>query len=460
MINLTFQFVQTVNRDGRVSIDEFIINDMIFVTPNALLGIKSNANRRKDVDMNIAMKVCDITNNRESFAGVYYPLESWITIRNKINTEQQLFLMSSPISERTLLLPSVEAMYYRPDIKLNRHLDLFLDNYPHIPSFYRAYRSDINETRVSVKSFHEWLPNINHDIRNHVFDFLRFQHNSKVLFLIPPTPPIFDLNIGLEYAETAFIIGEEFLGAVRTDNPLNQALEPICFFLPLSLNCFSTIEKARMGTERLMKMLNELNPDIIIIKIFDEVGKKLQNNEELKGLEYLMRSIIRYCKTNNKLSGILDSKEYGRILLYKGLNFVGVPLNRRSKSISQGGPKTGPPPKEEWKIVNPETRDEIPFSNYQNRFGGRRPLGGIDAQNEPLPYLGDLRNLYDRNRIQNLSKIEQIELSKISPLILLANDISELKQAIIEGNTRAIIGRFSRNVSNYAVKMRILLNED
>ncbi len=66
---------------------------------------------------------------------------------------------------------------------------------------------------------------------------------------------------------------------------------------------------------------------------------------------------------------------------------------------------------------------------------------------------------YNQGNIQNLTRMEQIEFSKLSPLVILSNDIAELKKAIIEKNVRAIISRFSRNASDYAIKVRTLLNE-
>ncbi len=160
------------------------------------------------------------------------------------------------------------------------------------------------------------------------------------------------------------------------------------------------------------------------------------------------------------MSGIIDTKEYGQILLYKGINFIGIPVNRHSEAISLGGSKSGPPPREEWKILDPETRDEIPISNYQNKVKQIRNREGFMGNRAPLPYLTGLRNIYNRDSIQNLSLTSQNEFAKLTPLITTSNDIAELKNAIIEGNVRNIIARFSRNPSNHATKVRILLNDE
>jgi len=119
---MSFQLVQTINRDGNVSLDEFDVKNKLFITPNALLGIRSNANSRIDVDMNVVMKLFKIAENLDSFSGVYFPLESWRASRTKMNVEQQMFLMGANFNEKILLLPTVEALYYGLDKKMEKQL--------------------------------------------------------------------------------------------------------------------------------------------------------------------------------------------------------------------------------------------------------------------------------------------------------------------------------------------------
>lgn len=456
---MSFQLVQTINRDGNVSLDEFDVKNKLFITPNALLGIRSNANSRIDVDMNVVMKLFKIAENLDSFSGVYFPLESWRAIRTKMNVEQQMFLMGANFNEKILLLPTVEALYYGLDKKMEKQLKLLIPNYPSIPDYYRGYRNFLGRNKSSAMAYCNWLPNINRNLRNYVFDFLRFQHNENVFFLIPPTPPIFDLERDLDYAERTFQIAQDFLAATFDDQESDE-IDPLCIFIPISIRSFKTTEATRKGTEKLKMILSNLNPDIVLVKIFDETLKKDQVKENLKGLEFFCRKIIEYCKRNKKMSGIIDTKEYGHILLYKGLNFVGIPVNRHSESISLGGSKSGPPPRNQWKVLDPETRDEIPFSNYQNKVRQIRNRGGFMGNRAPLPYLTGLRRIYNRDNIQNLSLTAQNEFAKLTPLITASKDITELKNAIIEGNVRNIIARFSRNPSNHATKVRILLNEE
>ncbi len=456
---MSFQLIQTISKDGRVSIDEFEINNKLFITPNAFLGIKSNANRRIDIDMNIVKKLFYTIENSDSFIGVYFPLESWLTIRRKLDSEQRILLMDDPINEKILLVPTIEALYYGPDNRMSKQLNLLNINYPSISDYYRKYRESLEGKKSSIQKYHKWLPNIDRNLRNYVFDFLRFQHNEKVLILIPPTPPIFNLENDLDYAEKTFQIGKAFLSATYDEEGHKGDLEPICLFIPLSINSFNTLEDSRRGTEKLERMLNNLNPDIVLIKIFDETLKHYNIKEKLKGLEYLCRTIIKYCKKNKRLSGIIDSKDYGRILLNKGINFVGIPVNRKSLAVSLGGSKSGPPPRNEWKLIDPETRDDIPFSNYQSKVESGHSKRGFSGYSKPLPHLRELMVYYNQDNIQNLTRMEQIEFSKLSPLVILSNDIAELKKAIIEKNVRTIISRFSRNASDYAIKVRTLLNE-
>jgi len=151
----------------------------------------------------------------------------------------------------------------------------------------------------------------------------------------------------------------------------------------------------------------------------------------------------------------MDAKDIGKILLFKGINFIGIPVNRRS-SLTQPGGRGGPPPPDEWPLIDPSTREEITFSNYKKKYCSR---SGTGSSSGSLPYLNDLNTLYNRRTLQTLGRIEQTEFAKLSPLILTANDIAELKEAIISGTSRGIIGRYGAGTSSYALKIRILLNE-
>lgn len=456
---MTFQFIQTVNRDGKVSIDEFEINGKLLLTPNAFLGIRSNANRRIDIDMNVVKKLMNTIENRDSIAGFYFPLEHWLNIRRKMDYKQRFLIMNEFINERIFLLPSVEALYYGPDNRMERQLNLLSQNYPSIRNYYKTYRTYLGAEKSNPKKYINWVHNLHRDLRNYVFDFLRFQHDENSLFLIPPTPPIFDLDQGLDIAERTFQIGKDFISATYEDNE-NSQLEPLSLFLPLSINTFNTYQKTIDGTEKLERLLNNLKPNIVLIKIFDESRNHRNIINKLKSLGYFCRAIRKYCKKNKTLSGFLDTIEFGRILLYSGINFVGIPVNNHSHAISLGGSKTGPPPRKEWKVIYPDTRDEIPFSNYQHKIRNIRNRRGFVQNQNPLPHLNELRRIYNEDNIQNLSRTEQIEFSKLLRLVLLSNDVKELKDAIIDMNVRNIIARFSRNPSNYAVKVRTLLNED
>ena len=155
----------------------------------------------------------------------------------------------------------------------------------------------------------------------------------------------------------------------------------------------------------------------------------------------------------------MDSKEIGHILLSRGLNFVGKPVDRRSYVGSSGGPKDGPPPREEWPILDPETRDEISFSNFRKKYTSRRGSNYSGNSSNSLPYLRDIQNRYNTASIRKTSQAEQTELGKLIQLNMISEDVAQLKDAIEDGSVRAIIGRYSHKPSHYAVKMRTLLNE-
>jgi len=455
---MSFQHIQTINRDGNVSIDEFSINGKCIMTPSVFLGVRSNYSKRIDIDMNVAIKSIGYTSNMNSFSGIYFPLESWRNIHRRLSVEQRSFLMGPPFDEKYLLLPSVELLYYGLNKKIRNHLELINRNYPNIVEYYNSYKTTLKGNRASTKSYHKWLPSLNTKLSDYIFDFLRFQYKQKCLFLIPPTPPIFDLNIGLNYAESVFQISKQFLSSVYVDEKNEfeeKEIEPISLFLPLSTLAFKKIGDVKIAIEKLKRMLNNLNPDIIILKFFDDSPYKPITKQNLKGIEYFSRCIVEYSKTNSKLSGVLDAKDIGKILLFKGINFIGTPINRRA-SLTRPGGRSGPPPSDEWPIIDPSTREEITFSNYKKKYCSKPATGGISAS---LPYLNDLNSLYDRKSILNLSKMEQTEFTKLSPLILTANDVAELKEAIISGTSRTIIGRFRAGTSSYALKIRILLNE-
>lgn len=455
---MTFQHVQMIKKDGNVSIDEFFINAKSLVTPSAFLGIRSNYSKRIDIDMNVAIKTIDYTSKADSFSGIYFPLESWRSIHRRLSVEQRLFLMGSPFEEKFLLLPSVELLYYGLTKKIRNHLDLIKRNYPNIEEYYNSYRTTLRGNRASVKSYQKWLPSLNTRLNDYVFDFLRFQYNQKTLFFIPPTPPIFDIDIGLNYAESVFQISKQFLSSIyveEKDEFEEKDIEPISLFLPLSTLAFKNIKDVKTAIEKLKRMLKNLNPDIILLKFFDDSAYNPINKQNLKGIEYFSRCIIEYCKSNKKLSGVLDAKDIGNILLFKGINFIGTPINRRA-SLTQPGGRGGPPPPDEWPLIDPSTREEITFSNLKKKYCSRSTTGGPSGS---LPYLNDLNIPYNRRTLLHLSKLEQIEFAKLSPLILTANDIAELKEAIISGTSRAIIGRFGAGTSSYALKIRILLNE-
>ena len=455
---MTFQHVQMITKDGNVSIDEFFINGKSLLTPSVFLGIRSNYSKRIDIDMNVAIKTMDYTSKTDSFSGIYFPLESWRSIHRRLTVEQRMFLMGPSFEERFLLLPSVELLYYGLIKKIKNHLDLIKSNYPNIEGYYNSYRDTLKGNRASTKSYHKWLPSLNAKLNDYVFDFLRFQYNQKTLFFIPPTPPIFDLNIGLNYAESVFQISKQFLSSIyveEKDEFEEKNIEPISLYLPLSTLAFKNIDTVKTAMDKLKRILKNLKPDIILLKFFDDSSYNSISKQNLKGIEYFSRCIIEYCKSNNKLSGVMDAKDIGKILLFKGINFIGTPINRRA-SLTQPGGRGGPPPPDEWPIVDPSIREEITFSNYKKKYCSR---SGTSSASGSLPYLNDLNSLYNRRTLLNLSKMEQTEFTKLSPLILTANDIAELKEAIISGTSRAIIGRYGAGTSSYALKIRILLNE-
>lgn len=455
---MSFQHVQVINKDGNVSIDEFFINGKTLVTPSAFLGIRSNYSKRIDVDMNVAIKIMDYSSKTDSFSGTYFPLESWRSIHRRLTVEQRLFLMGPSFEEKFLLLPSTELLYYGLTKKIQNHLELIKNNYPNIENYYKSYRTALKGNRASIKSFHQWLPSLDAKLTNYVFDFLRFQYKQKTLFFIPPTPPIFELNLGLDYAERVFQISKQFLNSIyveEKDEFEEKDIEPIALFLPLSTLAFKNINAVKTGMDKLNRLLDNLKPDIIILKFIDDSPYNPLGKQNLKGIEYFTKNIIEYCKNNKKLSGILDAKDIGKILMFKGINFIGTPVNRKSSLIQPGG-RGGPPPSDDWRLIDPSTREEITFSNYKKKYCSR---SGRSRTSGALPYLNDLDSLYNRQTVLNLSLTEQTEFTKLSPLILTANDIEELKKAIISGTSRGIIGRYGAGTSSYALKIRILLNE-
>ena len=458
LINMSFQHVQTINSDGNVTIDEFFINGKNLLTPNVFLGIKSNYSKRIDIDMNVAIKLIDNTSKINSFSGVYFPLESWNQIYRKLTPEQFSFLIGNPIDRKILLLPSVEFLYYGLDKKIKSHIDLINTNYPNILRYYSEYRRFLKGTKASIKSYHKWIPNIDKNLPNYVFDFLRLQHQVKTLFLVPPTPPIFDLSIGLEYAEKTFSIGRHFLSSISVTDKRNieyEDIEPISLFLPISITAFKNINTVKNAIAKLERIFTNFKPDIIILKFFDDSPYISINNQNLKGLEYFSRSIIKYCKENRKLSGVLDSRDLGRILLYKGINFIGLPVNKKTSVVPQGG-RLGPPPLENWSLVDPKTRDEITYSNFKKKYSS---TGGIRTTSISLPYLTDIQGIYNKKTISKLTPQELTEFSKLIPLILVGDDIAQLKDAVVSGTIRTIIGRFRGGTSKFANKIRFLLNE-
>ncbi len=460
---MSFQHIQTIEVDETATMEEFSIRGRTLITPSCFLGIKSNENRRIDIDINVAMRALEDSSSPESLGGIYFPLEYYERIRSKMTPEQRLFLQTPPVNQNFFLVPSVETLYSGIPPKMQNLLreDVFRRNYKGIINYfslYENYSRSHRGRRASQQSFTNWIRGATAGLRNQAWDFLRYQHNANALFLIPPTPPIFDFATGIDLAETVFGYAREFLDGIIVENSNPRNLEPIALFLPISIGIFKNIAEVQGSLDRITRLLNDIEPDIIVVKFFDETTYFSHVNDHIIGIRYFMDCISNYCRNNEKLSVIIDSRKIGKVLQFRGHHIHGYPVNRKSTMISQGGPITGPPPREEWPVIDPETRDEVPFDNLVQRVkaNNRGHQGNANA----LPYLGDISNRYNQYTIQHhLSQTEQTEFAKMEEITLLLNDVKQLREAIVNHDIRAIIGRFQRGTGLYASLIRLLLNE-
>ena len=391
--------------------------------PIGAIGIK-NANDLKE----LAIRERSREINLDHIGIVYWPCYLSKFIMSKVITDR---IVQNFLNDRLrFIVPEVEWLYYKNKALQERIQRLLRRN--NVESFYEWTFDKNSFNRVDNKTFTIFNNWITEKINNradpefrsfigYIFGVLNIQESYGSSILFPPVPLISDylgLEIGLEFwrwSNRIYIAGNsDYSGLTR----------PIGLVLTLGKKFFSQPNVSFNNClDKLEEELPQLKPELIHIRYLKDQDSNYTMSEA-SNFRLFIDVIVEYGRNNNKPTGVIDNSCFSRLALVKGTNIAGIRLDGKVQSPS-GGTNT---PLEKWKVWSQANQEMIAFEDFV-------------ANGRNIPHLpATSRIMHDSLTlpvsIPTLTKTKHLSIAEG-----LYRDVSEIRQAIIEGSLRTYENR-------------------
>ena len=410
--------IQTIAEDGRIAIEDFEVGNVpSLITPSIFAGVKTRTDLKALTDYEWIHQY----GVYDQIRGLYFPLEYFDYIRSKAQV-RELY----PLNNRFIgLIPSTE-MFYHDDPKFEKirskhYSNPILNKFYNNNEFKNKFRG--SSQRRNPIPFIDWLNSEKKDYIRLIAYTLDSQR-QYAHFLVPPAPPIFNSDISLDLCLEINELSRKY--EMVTD-------QPVACFLNFRSDSFQNISESRVIREKIGLFLKLKNPEVVIIKVFDE--DQLILNERRRGLVIILREIINFCKENNKLFMVIDSVYVGYLALFIGSAIQGIPLNHYTSVLSPRGGNKQTRNEDNWKIWHRIQKKFIKWADFKE----------FVENNNAIPYSANLNNHFTPNDINNLKRDKLWNFRRLIFAESFNSDCSELHQAIRFGTTKTIEGRLSRS---------------
>jgi len=368
------------------------------------LGIRSNYSASVDVDMNVALTAHKHSTNMLLAKFIYYPLENYPEIQSKqVKRRNEKNFIESPAIHGRFLLPHTYLMWVKQSNytkKINNYINRIYakTKSAEIRWFYSDFRRTLGNNKLKPQDYPNWLQTIDHHIVPFVSDMLEYQITENSCLLIPPTPPIKELGLGMEFAWKFYKAALD-LTTSYTNSP------PVCLFLPLSVQCFNSLSEVDAAAKKLSEQLLVYRPNAILFHFYNESSSLDQINKNIGNIKYFYKIVSDYCVENDKTSIIVDSFKIGTELARLKVNILGCPVDGKSDICQHGGPSSSKPDFRKWKI-------------RPHQFGIPKEVWlhqkeAINYGKTSLPGLKDYQSVINYSKIPNIKRREVTQINKL-----------------------------------------------
>ena len=402
-------------------------------TPTGAIGIKS----AKELEEISRLESRNIL-NLDHIGLIYWPdfLSNFILAKGIGNSHIRRFLNR----RLRIIIPEVE--WFCRKNKYLQERTLKLSKRKIIPNFFNWVFSDhsFHQRTTRNDDFYAWLTRIlnNHnepefrELVSYSIGSLTNQEKYGTSVLFPPIPLIMNQNgleIGFNFWNLSrnqyFASGPDFSGITRPIGML-LTLDHKFFKQKNSLfnNCLTYLEE----------LLPEFNPEMILLRPLRTNENNYSSSESSK-LRNFLDVIINYGRTNNKPTGVIDCECFSRLSIVGGTDVAGVRLDGRQQTSSGGSGYVPPENRKVW------SQAQLEFMQFHD-FVRNGPI---------IPHLPQLSRSMQRHLQLPVSVSIQSKIKHISIAEGLSNEISQIRDSIINGNIRAYENRVLQTaISNQA----------